>query len=1002
MTKTINTILLLVFVLSGISMAQAQCPTAQRDATNCKSLNDNPWDDEGFLFRELIAGVDASWKWEGPASFKENGDGTARLTGTIRHWDKANLKFSVDITFINQTYTPPSGSPYNQTGTSTNGWYYYRWGSAILTGQGDFAGGTLSLVEHMAAFQVGNGAHQQWADGTRNGASGWFEWNIVSQPTNSAYVFQPYNPSLPDPKADVCVLLSGTPTVCNGDPCATDATPPTITCPTNINLTTTGTCATATWSAATATDNCPGAVTVAQTAGSASGSCFPVGTSTITYKATDAKGNSATCSFTVTVTKIVVDPCATDATPPTITCPANINLTTTGTCATATWSVATATDNCPGTVTVAQTAGSVSGSCFPVGTSTITYKATDAKGNSATCSFTVTVTKIVVDPCATDATPPTITCPANINLTTTGTCATATWSAATATDNCPGAVTVAQTAGSVSGSCFPVGTSTITYKATDAKGNSATCSFTVTVTKVVDQCAGIVSIRPITNTKTNCNTGGAYVAVWNNVLYTAGSNLKFTEYTNGTATITGNVHANGKTFTVNATLTGRTCASAGSPKLGDGNGVCGANAGFNTTNWYYYTSLSGTMTTVHGTINLTRNGPAFQVGNYANLQQNVFGASGWFNGNGAAGGDFNINLGACMTCCSSTPPIACNNPPSNGFDPNKCYKIVNKATGKVLDVSGVSSSNYAKIHQWQYLGQANQQWRIIKNSDGSYDIKARNSGKLLDIQHSGGNCSNGVKTEQYQDDNTGSQQWFLDKQSDGTFKIRNRTCHKVIKVNGGNTANGADIVLWDDFGAEYFKWRIEEVACVQAHYLVAADVFRMNASADNTRTRIEWMNNTGYKTDYFEVQKADNVTGDYKVLEVVNATIKTNELKHYVSYDNNPTEGENHYRIKSVDDDGSVKFTELYTVNFRGLGELRVFPNPSNDVISIDLSKYKGQEVGVYLYNQLGTQVMFMPIDKVGDTPVEIDVNNLINGQFMLRVSAKGKRDITKQVMIAH
>jgi Ricin-type beta-trefoil lectin domain-like/HYR domain/Secretion system C-terminal sorting domain len=1094
MKKTFNTILLFALMVSFAGMVSAQCPGATRSVTNCKSLNDNIWDDEGFLFRELVAGVDASWKWEGPASFVENTDGTARLTGNIRHWALANLQFAVDITFINQSFTPPPGSPHNQTGTATSSWYYYRWGNAVLTGKGDFAGGKLTLKEHMAAFQIGNGAHQQWADVDRNGGTGWFEWTVVGQPTNTAYVFQPYNPYLPDPRADICFVLSGTPTVCGGgNPCDTETTPPTITCPANINLTTSGTCATAYWTAPSATDNCPGAVTVTQTAGLTSGSCFPVGTSTVTYKATDAKGNMASCSFTVTVTKVVIDPCATDATPPTIVCPANINLTTTGTCAAASWTAPSATDDCPGTVTVTQTAGLASGSCFPVGTSTVTYKATDAKGNMASCSFTVTVTKVVIDPCATDATPPTIVCPANINLTTTGTCAAASWTAPSATDNCPGAVTVSQTAGLASGSCFPVGTSTVTYKATDAKGNMASCSFTVTVTKividpcandatpptiicpaninltttgtcanaswtapsatdncpgavtvtqtagpasgscvavgtttvtykatdakgnmascsftitvtkVVDPCAGVVSVRPVTNTKNNCNTNIPYVAVWNGQFYTAGTNLKFTEYTNGTATLAGNVHTGGGSYYVNVTFSGRTCASAGSPKLGDGNGVCAANAGFNTTAWYYYTTTSGTLTTPYGTINITRDGPAFQVGDFANLQQNVFGASGWFLGNGTAGGDFNFTLGACETCCLGQPAIVCNNPGGGGgFDANKCYKIINKYTGKSLDVYGSNTANYTPIIQWTYHGGANQQWRIISNGDGTYDIKNRATGKLLDIQQSGGNCANGIKTEQYQDDNTGSQQWSLVKQADGTYKMKNKTCNKIIKVNGGSYSDGAQVVLWDDFGAEYFKWRIEEVACTAAHYLSAAEVLKFDANAEATRTRLNWINNTGYKTDYFEVQKADNVTGDYKTLEAVNALVKTNEIQNYTAFDNNPTEGDNTYRVRAIMDDGTIEITEVRTVKFKGLGELHVFPNPSSSTISVDLSKYKGQEVDLYLYNQIGMEVLYMPVPKVGDLPIELDVNNVNSGQFVLRVSTKGKRDVTKQVIITH
>ena len=92
-----------------------------------------------------------------------------------------------------------------------------------------------------------------------------------------------------------------------GDPCATDATPPTMTnCPTNINLYTTGTNAVATWTAPTVTDNCTANITPSvsssPTVGLVSGSVFPIGTTTITYTAKDATNNNAApCVYTVTV-----------------------------------------------------------------------------------------------------------------------------------------------------------------------------------------------------------------------------------------------------------------------------------------------------------------------------------------------------------------------------------------------------------------------------------------------------------------------------------------------------------------------------------------------------------------------------------------------------------------------------------------------------------------------------------------------------------------------------
>ncbi len=82
-----------------------------------------------------------------------------------------------------------------------------------------------------------------------------------------------------------------------------DTQPPVITCPANVTAVTALTCpATAgtivNFPPATATDNCPNVTVICSPA---SGSTFPVGTTTVTCTATDAGGNTATCPFTVTV-----------------------------------------------------------------------------------------------------------------------------------------------------------------------------------------------------------------------------------------------------------------------------------------------------------------------------------------------------------------------------------------------------------------------------------------------------------------------------------------------------------------------------------------------------------------------------------------------------------------------------------------------------------------------------------------------------------------------------
>jgi HYR domain len=268
-------------------------------------------------------------------------------------------------------------------------------------------------------------------------------------------------------------------TNCNVNINKIDNTPPVITCPTNVLANTaTGLCTAIVNNInASATDGCSLAsvtytLTGATTAESplsginnASGLVFNKGVTNVNYIATDGSGNVALCSFTVTVN---------DTELPKITCPANITRSNdVGVCgAIIIYTPPVGTDNCPGATTV-QIAGLSSGSIFPIGITTNTYQVTDGSGNVATCSFTITIT---------DTELPKIICPANISKTNdAGICgAVVTFTAPVGTDNCPNPVTT-QIAGLPSGSLFPIGITTNTFKVTDSSGNIETCSFTVEV-----------------------------------------------------------------------------------------------------------------------------------------------------------------------------------------------------------------------------------------------------------------------------------------------------------------------------------------------------------------------------------------------------------------------------------------------------------------------------------------------------------------------------------------
>ena len=180
---------------------------------------------------------------------------------------------------------------------------------------------------------------------------------------------------------------------------------------------------------------------------------FPVGTTTITWTAKDAAGNTSTATQTVTVE---------DTTAPVITAPAAVTAEATAPQTIVSIGLATATD-----MVGVESITSDAPATFPVGVTTVTWTATDKAGNSSTATQVVTVE---------DTTAPTISAPVNVVTEATAPNSVVTYVAPTA-DDTVGVTSFTHNAPAT----FPVGITTITWTAKDAAGNTTTATQTITV-----------------------------------------------------------------------------------------------------------------------------------------------------------------------------------------------------------------------------------------------------------------------------------------------------------------------------------------------------------------------------------------------------------------------------------------------------------------------------------------------------------------------------------------
>ncbi|MFG1694238.1 non-reducing end alpha-L-arabinofuranosidase family hydrolase [Nonomuraea sp. NPDC049309] len=144
-----------------------------------------------------------------------------------------------------------------------------------------------------------------------------------------------------------------------------------------------------------------------------------------------------------------------------------------------------------------------------------------------------------------------------------------------------------------------------------------------------------------------------------------------------------------------------------------------------------------------------------------------------------------------------------------GVDTNAWYVLINRNSGKALDVYNLATNDGARITQWTRNDQNQQQWQFVDSGDGYYRIKSRHSGKVLDVYNF--STANGGEIVQWSDHNGTNQQWRLADSSDGYVRFINRNSGKALEVQGGSTADGANIVQYDDWGGANQQWQLVRV-----------------------------------------------------------------------------------------------------------------------------------------------------------------------------------------------
>ena len=166
-------------------------------------------------------------------------------------------------------------------------------------------------------------------------------------------------------------------------------------------------------------------------------------------------------------------------------------------------------------------------------------------------------------------------------------------------------------------------------------------------------------------------------------------------------------------------------------------------------------------------------------------------------------------------------------PPSPVFTPavlteGAVYMIQNENSGLYMEVKDANAENTANVQQWgAESSAAHNTWRVLSAGNGYYYLYSQLGDKvtyLLDIDM--GKSDNGTNIQIYTDTKADAQQFKFVRNDDGTYYILTRSSgdKSCVAVSSASTSSGANIIQWEyKAGDKSQKWiltQVEDTGCI--------------------------------------------------------------------------------------------------------------------------------------------------------------------------------------------
>ena len=161
------------------------------------------------------------------------------------------------------------------------------------------------------------------------------------------------------------------------------------------------------------------------------------------------------------------------------------------------------------------------------------------------------------------------------------------------------------------------------------------------------------------------------------------------------------------------------------------------------------------------------------------------------------------------------------------------------------------------------------------------------------------------------------------------------------------------------------------------------------------KVELNWTTATELNTDYFSIERSsDGIT--FESIGKLNSAGNSSNILNYSLTDEFALKDVSYYRLKSVDLNGSYKYSEICSVtNYNSSSGIIIYPNPTNGSITVDCNQSISLKTDALSLKDITGKAIEVSIMSINNKFI-IDMSILQPGMYFIEVMFGNKKIVEK------